>query len=668
MKDEDKTREQLISELNELRKWVAELQMSEAQLKKIEEELRKSEERYRTLFENAPDVIYSVSTEDGTLTSLNPAFERFTGWSRDEWLGKPFIELIRPDDWGIVAETYDPVLQGSRPPVYELHVRAKSGEYDVGEFTSMPRFENGKVVEEFGAVRVITERRRAEEALASERENLAVTLRSIGDGVITVNTERKIILINKVAEELTGWKSEDAIRKRFEEVFNIINEKTRKRCGNPVRKVLKTGEIFETVSGVVLISKNGTERIISDSSAPIRDKDSKVRGAVIVFRDITEKRKLEAEFLKADKLESVGILAGGIAHDFNNILFGILGNISLAKKAKTDDKLNVRLERIEKAALRAKGLTQQLLTFAKGGVPIMKTSSITELLRESADFVLRGSNVKYNIDIPDDLMPVEVDEGQLNQVINNMIINADQAMPEGGMINVSAENVHIVMADFLPLKPGRYVKISIADQGVGIPEENLKKIFDPFFTTKPKGSGLGLASSYSIIKNHNGYIHVQSSVGIGTKFSIYLPASSKKALKASQEEQKPALEHGRVLVMDDEESVRELTSDILNDLGYEPTSAENGAEAIELYKKSKILGNPYDAIILDLTIPGKMGGKETIKHLLEIDPEVRVIVSSGFSSDPVMADYRKYGFTGVIAKPYSLDEIRETVNRVLVAR
>ncbi|MGQ9608222.1 MAG: PAS domain-containing hybrid sensor histidine kinase/response regulator [bacterium] len=666
MEDYKKTKEQLISELKKLRERIAELERSEARLKQTEEELRESEERYRNLFENAPDVIYSISTEDGTIKSLNPAFERFTGWSCEEWIGKPFMDIIHPDDRQIALETYNPVLQGQTPPFYELRILAKSGKYEVGEFRSMPRFENEKVVEEFGVVRVITERKLAEEALEAERENLSVTLRSIGDGVITVNIDGKVLLINRVGEKLTGWKNEEIIEKPFNEVFNIVDEKTRQPKENLLKWVFEKGDYIESSSSNVLISRDGTERIVSHSIAPIRDKESRIKGAVIVFRDITEKRKLEQELLKADKLESVGILAGGIAHDFNNILFGILGNISLLKrKVNPDDKLYDRLEKIEKAAIMAKDLTQQLLIFSKGGTPIMKTASIAELLHESADFALRGSNVRCIVNVSKDLLPVEIDEGQMNQVISNMIINADQAMPNGGVINISAENINIDIISSIPLKPGKYVKISIQDEGVGIPEENIQKIFDPFFTTKPRGSGLGLAISYSIIKNHGGYIDVKSKVGEGTTFSIYIPAIDGKSAEEMEEETKLYTGKGNILVMDDEVYVREMSVDMLNDLGYDAVSVEDGIEAIDVYEKAMKSGKPFDAVIMDLTIPGKAGGKEAIKELLKIDPNIKAIVSSGYSNDPIMAEYKEYGFCGFIVKPYRLEELSEVLHKVI---
>ncbi|MBA7519214.1 Sensor kinase CckA [subsurface metagenome] len=385
--------------------------------------------------------------------------------------------------------------------------------------------------------------------------------------------------------------------------------------------------------------------------------------------DITERRMMEEELLKAQKLESVGFLAGGIAHDFNNILTSILGNIEIAKMGLyQDNKITERLTKAEKATLQAKNLTQQLLTFSKGGVPVKKVVSVSELLRESANFALRGSNVRVKFSSPDNLWSVEVDEGQVSQVISNLIINADQAMPKGGIIELFAENVTAAAEDSLPLKNGKYVKISIKDHGTGISEEHLPKIFDPFFTTKKKGSGLGLATSYSIVKKHGGCITAESQLGAGTTFSIYVPATKKKIPEQGYSKERILFGKGRVLVMDDEEPIRELVAQMLSHCGYEVTTVKDGVEAMELYKKERDNGRPFDVVIMDLTIPGGMGGKEATQRLLEIDPGVKVIVSSGYSNDPIMADYKKYGFCGVIAKPYRIKELSEVLKKVITGK
>ncbi|HTZ19071.1 MAG TPA: ATP-binding protein, partial [Dissulfurispiraceae bacterium] len=365
--------------------------------------------------------------------------------------------------------------------------------------------------------------------------------------------------------------------------------------------------------------------------------------------EIQERAKTEDELLKARRLESIGLLAGGIAHDFNNLLTAILGNISLAKMhVPREGRAFERLLEAEKASMRASDLTNQLLTFSKGGAPVKKTASVVELLIDSASFALSGSNVKCEFDLAEDIWPADIDEGQISQVINNVIINADHAMTEGGLIMVQARNVVISEADRLPLKEGRYIKISIRDQGTGIPSDMLPKIFDPYFTTKPKGTGLGLTTCYSIVKRHDGLITAESVMGSGSTFFIYLPASEGKVNAGRGEIESSLSGKGKVLVMDDEEMIREVAGRMLNHLGYEVGLAADGNEAVALYTTAKSEGNPFDIVIMDLTIPGGMGGKETIQKLAEIDPGIRALVSSGYSHGPITAEYRKFGFCGVV--------------------
>jgi signal transduction histidine kinase/CheY-like chemotaxis protein len=372
------------------------------------------------------------------------------------------------------------------------------------------------------------------------------------------------------------------------------------------------------------------------------------------------------EMLRTQKLESLGVLAGGIAHDFNNILTAIMGNISLIKMGVSPgEKIFARLSAAEKASMRAVDLTQQLLTFSKGGAPVKKTTSVSDLIRDSASFALRGSNVNCEFRFPEEVLPAEVDEGQISQVINNLVINANQAMPEGGTIKISAEIISPGEEQRTSLPDENYVMITIEDHGTGISKEHLNNIFDPFFTTKQKGSGLGLAVSYSIIKNHDGCIDVESELGKGTVFRIYLPSSQKQISSRNEEEDEPIEGKGNILVMDDEEIVRVAIGEMLEDLGYTVTFARDGAEAITLYKRAKESGPSFDVVIMDLTVPGGMGGKEAVKELSAEDPEVKVIVSSGYSQNPVMSDYRKYGFVGVITKPYRIRQLSEEVDRVI---
>jgi signal transduction histidine kinase/CheY-like chemotaxis protein len=384
------------------------------------------------------------------------------------------------------------------------------------------------------------------------------------------------------------------------------------------------------------------------------------------FRDIAERKRMEEESTRVERLESLGILAGGIAHDFNNILTPILTNISMAKAyGELAGEIDEMLTDVEKATLRAKGLTQQLLTFSRGGAPVKKRTSMPKLLRDTVRFALRGSNVRGEYSIGEDLWPCEIDEGQIGQVIHNMVINADQAMPEGGTIKISAENVMTDQKDSLQLQDGGYVKISITDQGIGIPEKHLPKIFDPFYTTKEKGSGLGLSTSFAIVKRHDGTIRVESELGVGTTFYVYLSASESESGGVEKEREKPLQGKGRILVVDDDDGVRRSAGKVLKRLGYRVELAKDGAEGVEIYEKAIKGKRPFDAVIMDLTIPGGMGGKEGIRELKRVDPDAKVIVSSGYSGDAVMSGFREYGFVGVVQKPYKIEDLSEVLATVI---
>ncbi|MCK5405224.1 MAG: response regulator, partial [Desulfobulbaceae bacterium] len=495
---------------------------------------------------------------------------------------------------------------------------------------------------------------RMENKLKEREAWLFTILKSIGDAVIATDINSHVTFMNPVAEATTGWKEKEAQGKPLIEVFNIINEKTRKPCENPVEKVLASGKTVGLANHTALISRDQTERLIADSGAPIRRDTGEIIGVVLVFRDITVNQKMEEELRQMRNIESIGLLAGGIAHDFNNILTGILGNINIAQIVQDDpEKVATCLNDAETACYRAKELTGQLITFSKGGAPVKKNASLKKLIEESSGFILSGSNVQRELALPDDLWSVDIDPGQINQVINNIIINADQAMPGGGRLWVTAENITVNEDDTLPLAAGKYVKVTFRDQGIGIPGTYIEKIFDPYFTTKQAGKGLGLASAFSILKQHNGIITVDSAPGVGTSFSMYLPASLKQQeIEQDTPQQKiSGSGSGKILVMDDDDMVRNVTSEMLTTLGYEVETARNGVEAIKLYQQSSEAGKPYDAVILDLTIPGGMGGRETIEKLLAINPEIKAIVSSGYSNDPILSEYQKYGFCEVLVKP-----------------
>ena len=413
----------------------------------------------------------------------------------------------------------------------------------------------------FTTIEMALYKHRMEKQLRESEQWLSTTLRSIGDGVIATDSDGCVKFMNNLAEEMTGWSEEEALDKELTDVFRIVNEYTREKVENPVSKALREGVIVGLANHTMLIKRDGTERPIADSAAPIKNNNGSISGVVLVFRDVTAKKRMEEEVRKIQKLESVGILAGGVAHDFNNLLTAILGNIGLAMlQTKPGDKVRERMMAAEKATFQARDLTQQLLTFAKGGKPMKRSVSIAGIVEESASFALRGSNIRYEVSIADDLSLVEADPGQMKQVFNNLFINANHAMPEGGTIDVRVENVMLEKGNPLPLPEGRFVKISIEDRGVGISRDHLLKIFDPYFTTKQKGSGLGLSVCYSILSHHQGLITADSKLGAGTTFSIYLPPSTRDLPGEMESRERLITGKGRILVMDDEENVLDLAA------------------------------------------------------------------------------------------------------------
>ena len=415
------------------------------------------------------------------------------------------------------------------------------------------------------------------------------------------------------------------------------------RDGRTVTLLMNAGRIGDA---------NGEGELIEGIAIDISDRN----------RAEEDRRRLELQLQQGQKLESLGVLAGGIAHDFNNMLMAILSNISLAKRSATDSQETLRrLNEAEEVCLRATGLTQQLLTFSKGGRPIRKTAPIAGLVDEAAAFAARGSHCNLDCRQVGGIWPAEIDEGQIVQVIQNLVLNAIQAMPDGGAITVTTNNTHLTEGDVPTLEAGRFVQIEVIDTGVGIPESHLDRIFDPFFTTKTGGSGLGLATAFSIVRSHGGAIVVRSQPDQGSRFTIFIPASDEARVDTEARVEELVQGHGRLLIMDDDEAVRSAAAELLETIGYEVDTAADGSVAIELYTQAMDSDSPFDAVVLDLTVPEGVGGRETMARLLEIDPKVKAIVSSGYSTDPVMANYREFGFSGVAVKPYRLAELARTL-------
>lgn len=635
--------------------------------KKIEEERNTAITRFQTLVDSLDALVYVADMETHELLFINKYGKEIRG----EITGKLCWQVLQAGQSGPCPFcSNDKLLDTSGKPtgtlIWEFQNTVTREWYECRD--QAIQWTDGRLVRMEIAIN-ITPRKNAENDLAAEKEQLAVTLRSIGDGVITTDTRGGIVLLNTVAETLTGWSQQEAQGRPLTEVFNIIHEKTRKPCDNPVEKVIASGEIMGMANNTILIARDGRERQIADSAAPIRNREDRIIGIVLVFRDVTERHRMEKELLKVKKLESVGVLAGGIAHDFNNILVAILGNINLALlDGNLEEKTRRLLGEAEKASIRAKGLTQQLLTFSKGGEPIKQTASIAEIIQDSADFVLHGSNVACRYSLPDDLWLVDIDKGQISQVIQNIIINAKHAMPDGGTIQVNCKNIDSLITPdtSLPIKD-KYIKIDISDSGIGIPDSLIDKIFDPYFTTKQEGSGLGLAITHSIISKHNGYISVQSKPGEGTTFTLYLPAATREQKKENSTTAiETSTDRAKIMIMDDEEMVRDIAKAILVMLGHDVILATNGEEAVELYKKERNSGQPIDITIMDLTIPGGMGGEIAVQEILAINPAAKVIVSSGYSNDPIMARYQDYGFSAAIVKPFQIQDIMDVLNKLLI--
>jgi PAS domain S-box-containing protein len=637
--------------------------------RRAEDALRESERKYRLLMNTIPAVVFR-GYADWTLDFFDDKIEDLTGYAKEEFNSRRlrWCDVMVDEDLEAARQTFLKALKTTKSYVREYRIRDKTGKllwvHARGQIVCSAE---GAVDYVSGVLFDITREKEMEHLLAAEKERLAVTLRSIGEGVIATDTQGRIVLMNGVAEELTGWTQREALGRPASQVFAICHEEGKSRGEDPVERVIQTREVVALGNGAHLMDKSGATRSLAASGAPIVDRDGQVVGVVLVFRDVTSKRQTEAELLKMEKLSSLAILAGGIAHDFNNILTGILGNISLAMLSvpKDDRAITPRLAEAEQATLRARDLVLQLLTFAKGGAPVKELASLAEIIQESTTFTCRGSQVLAEFDLSPDLWPAEVDTGQISQVIQNLVINAVQAMPSGGAVKVSARNSALTAESGLPLAAGRYIKISVQDQGMGIPEDHLAKIFDPYFSTKQKGSGLGLATAFSIVTNHDGYMTVESTLGKGSAFYVYLPASHREAKPKRKASPGLLTGKGKVLVMDDDDSVRQVAGRILSHLGYQPDFARDGEEAIAAYSRALADGQPFAAVIMDLTIPGGMGGKEAIQKLRHIAPDARAIVSSGYADDPIMTQFKKYGFSGVIKKPYRVNAFGKELHRVL---
>jgi PAS domain S-box-containing protein len=630
--------------------------------RKIEAALRESEGKFRNIVEHITDIFFMLNANREMLY-VSPQCEQLLGYTveevRSNWQNYLTDNPLNAAGYEL---TQLALTTGKKQKPYLQEFMHRDGTKRLIEINESPlKNDKGEVIGVVGAARDMTEHKRILELMRESEEKY----RSLVDNameVIAVAMDGKFIFANRRMTELTGYSQEEITTRPF---TDFVHPDDRQAAAERYLQRIK-GEAIPNVWSFRGVNKAGGMRWVEVSVAPITWEG--MPATLNFMTDITDRKRLEEEQQRVEKLESVGRLAGGIAHDFNNILTAILGNINLARlEAQPGSEINEILEQAEKASLRAKDLTVQLLTFSKGGAPVKKLTSLAELVKDTVRFALSGSNVKCHFSIPDELWHAEIDAGQVSQVIRNLVLNALQAMPGGGAIELSAENMAISetksLGSVLPVRAGNYISIAVTDHGIGIPPEHLEKIFDPFFTTRQKSSGMGLATSFSIARQHGGHLGVKSETGSGSTFYLYLPAShpqmiNKEAIKVAGK--------ARILVMDDERAVREVAGRMLKHIGYADVEfAVDGAEAIKLYQAAIESGKPFTLSILDLTVAGGMGGEAAIRKLLKIDPGIKAIVSSGYVDDPVMAKYDKYGFIGVVAKPYTIHELSKAVQDVI---
>ena len=623
---------------------------------RAQEALRESEEKFRSIFNNASDGILIVNVSTQKFAAANKTVCDMLGYTAEELLGLGIEQIHPAEELARVRREFEKQMRGEKRVAEDLQVKRKDGSVFYADISSTPLVFGGERYA-VGIFRDITERKRMEEALRSSRDFIERILDTVDEAFIVIGRDYRIMMANSAYGAQVRMPVGEIIRKHCYEISHqsdVPCHEAGEECA--VRHCFETGEPHSCVHKHT--DKDGGVLYVETKAFPLRDASGNVTSAIEVINNITDKHLLEEQILRTQKLEAVGLLAGGIAHDFNNLLQGVFGNISMAKMFSDErGKAYAMLEGAEAALFQATNLTKQLLTFSRGGEPVKKVIALSSVIDHSVRFALSGSNVNYLSSIEGSLWTVEADEGQINQVVHNIVLNACEAMPVGGTVTVHMQNIRIGERSAVPLKKGNYVRIDITDSGPGITADYLSRIFDPYFTTKQKGSGLGLTTSYSIIKKHGGLITVNSQLGVGSTFSLYLPASDQQPLSREGRVKELFTGKGKILVMDDEEVVRAITGHMLEGLGYEVDFAENGEQAVEKYSAAMKSDRPFHAVILDLTVRGGMGGRETIRQLAAIDPSVRAVVSSGYSSDDILSQYREYGFLAVLTKPFQIEEL-----------
>jgi PAS domain S-box-containing protein len=624
-----------------------------------ERSLRDSEARMRALFAAMNDIIV-ILDRDGRCTEV-VATGASRQYSAARLIGRSAQEVFAPEAAkAVLAQVQRALAEHVTTEVEFTHNIARSRHWF--EVRISPLSEDRVLLVAHDA----TARHDAQEMAHVEAYKAETYFNTSGVIMEVIDTDLRLVRLNQKGYDFFGYAPEEIVGKNWLDMR--LPERERDKIKALVRGEL-AGKPIPVSTENPVVTRSGEERMVAWHDSLLRDAQGRVTGLISSGVDVTDRVRLEQELQRMDKLESLGILAGGIAHDFNNMLTGIIGNINLARIEDDAGRSRELLREAEQEILQARGLSQQLLTFAKGGAPVRSVQDIAHILREAVSFALRGSDVSARFDVPEDLSWASVDKGQLSQVISNIIINANEAMPSGGTISVVARNVTVQAGMYPDLAPGDYVRIDLTDTGIGIAETDLHRIFDPFFSTKRRGSGLGLATSYAVIHKHDGYIGATSTPGVGTTFSILLPAAPVSPSRQSSETSSVGFSgHGRALVMDDEPAVRQVVVAMLKKLGYEAEAVPDGASALRADAEARASGRPFGIIVMDLTIPGGMGGEEACVALRGQHTTAFLIASSGYATDPVMAQYRSYQFDAVLAKPYSFAELTSVLASLLKSR
>ena len=630
--------------------------------KKFEEKLKKSEERFRAFVENANDVVFAL-TPAGEFSYVSPNWTEAFGYALEETIGKPFPPFVHPDDVPGCLEFMRRVFEtGQKQSGVEYRVRSRSGEYLWYKANaSLIHDPTSGALTLIGIGRDISGLKAAEETLRQSEERFSAAFHASPDAITLSRLGNGIYLnVNEGFTDLTGYLPEEAIGKSAIELNIWDSHLDRVGLLLELREHGKvTGKQFE------FRRKDGSKRIGQMAARIIEI--GREPCLLAITRDITMHEQLQKELIKAQKLDSISILAGGIAHNFNNVLTGVIGYISYAKKHLHEpEKLSQTLEAAEKSSHRAAGIARQLLTFSQSTTPVRKPVSIDALVRESVELFLSGSNVTGIVDCAAH-QAISVDSQQISQAFNNIVLNALQAMPNGGTLTVTAQSVQLGSNNHYLLPAGSYTKVIFKDTGCGISPDDLQKVYDPYFTTRDSGTGLGLSTTHSIISKHGGHIDIASEVGRGTNVSILLPSTDEEPAESGSAAS-PA-EHvqsrGLILVMDDEKMIREVTEEVLRNAGFEVVSCPRGEDAVAVYKNLRESGKPCALSILDLSVPDGMGGGETAQRILGLDPHARIIAVSGYANDPAIADFRAFGFSGAIAKPYNSEELIAAVRKAI---